>query len=196
MGKRYSRTEKLRIVEVAVLAVVIVLSMAGITKPIKVRGEPTNKFTDPDYEVSFEYPQDFTVRSQETGGQKYLQVFPQYLENEADPNIVDIVYEEDTAPEQGVEKSIYVSFPESTRNSLRKINIGGITGYQIQETNSGETSIYSYIKHNGLVYLFKFNQSYFENNAPAPLSNKNFLGAYYQILNSVNFTVSTGRTQF
>ena len=187
MTEKPKSNERAKLIVVGAMAVIIVLSLAGLIKPIKVGESASNEYFDPDYKIAFDYPENFLAQISESGSQKYVQLFPSYLENELDPRIIEVVYDVDTNPDQALEKDIYTSFPESSRGNLRKIEIGKITGYQIQDSNSQETTVYSYAKSNGLIFVFKFNQSYYENNASAQINNRPFLGAYYKILNSIDF---------
>jgi hypothetical protein len=191
MAHKSVKLERLKLIAVGVLSGVIVLSLAGFVKPVEIGKSASNRYSDRGYQIAFDYPKNYTARISESGSQKYMQIFPNHLESEIDPRIIEVVYDEDTNSEQPVEKNIYSSFPESSRNNLRKIQIGQAAGYQIQDSDAQETIIYSYVKSNGFIYLFKFTQSYYENNASAQINNRSYLGAYYKVLNSVDFDPQT-----
>ena len=171
---------------VVIIATTLLLSYLGIFKPITIGSSERQNYRDLEYSISFDYPNDFDSRIINDLNGRIVGVSPKILENQSDPRVIEVAYEKDLNPDKSLQDTIFTLFPNLKRSDLKQVASRKIEGFEFSIYDRDTTSIYSYYKANGNMYLIKFEESYYEtDNALVPINNRLYLGAYYEILNSL-----------
>jgi len=174
---------------VVAIFVMVALSITETVKPIKIGQKTENKFTDQEFMFSFAYPENFKTKETIWGDSKIISIFPASINDQYDPRVIEVAYEKDRSPNLELDKTILALFPEKRRGQLKDIGRDGAEGYEIYLSEPEGTTIFSYFKANGNIYLLKFDQTYYGRSSNLiPVNNRLYTPTYYKILNSLDFT--------
>lgn len=178
----------LHIATVTIIVIVLAISYLGVIKPIKIGASSDPQYRDLKCQFSFSLPPNYKVLEADIDNGRVVSVFPSLFQDQGDPRVVEIACEKDKNPSSSLEDLVLSIFPGKTKGNLKKIQSYKVEGFELQISNGGTTTLYSYYKANGNLYMIKFNESYYADaNSTLPINNRPYLGAYYKILNSLDF---------